>query len=328
LGIVLFLIEIVYFILRPVAHELQRWWKDRGSIRSTQRSRWTVACAGTLALLAILPWSTRISVPAVVEAAVIARVYPQRGGDVEEVRVKAGDTVRAGDVLVVLRSAEIDHQIALTTGKIALLQMRLARRSSDSEDRSNSLVNEQELRALSSELRGLRTERNDSTIRAPEGGMLAEFNSTIHAGRTIGRTEFVALIRGGGSVVRGYISQDDISRLGRRNAGRFVADLPGWPSLDVELQDIARSGAATIETPELASQHGGPIAVRPHAGDGSHRRLIPVKANYLATMLVAPGGIAPDYSARGVVILQGDAESSAGRAWRQIAAVLVRESGF
>ena len=329
LGIVLFLIEIVYFVLRPIVHEMQCWWKDRGSIRATQRSRWTAACAAILLLLGIVPWSTRISVPAVVEAADIAHVYPQRGGVVAEVRVKPGDVVKAGDVLVVLRSAETDHQIALTKSKIGLLKMRLARRSSDSEDRSNSLVNEQELVSSIAELNGLKKERGILTIVAPQGGTVAEFNSAIHPGRTIGRSEFVALIRGSGPLVaRGYISEDDIGRLGRRNSGRFVADLPGWPSLDVQLQDIARSGAAAIETPELASQHGGPIAVRPHAADGGHRRLIPVKANYLATMVVSPGTIAPGYSARGVVVLEGDAESSAGRAWRQIAAVLVRESGF
>jgi putative peptide zinc metalloprotease protein len=329
LGIILFLVEIIYFVLRPIANEVMRWWKDRGSIRATSRSRWTAACAAVLLIASIVPWSTRIFVPAIVEAADIARIYPQRGGLVQEVWVKPGDSVKAGDVLVVLRSAQTDHEIALTKRKIALLQMRLARRGSDSEDRSNSLVNEQELRALNSSLSGLKRERSDLTILAPQAGVVAEFNSSIHPGRTIGRTEFVALIRGENALVaRGYISQDDIGRLGSRNAGRFIADLPGWPSLGVNLKDIARSGAAAIDTPELASQHGGPIAVRPHAADGSHRRLIPVKANYLVTMSMTEGASTPGYSARGIVVLDGDAESLASRAWHQVAAVLIRESGF
>lgn len=329
LGIVLFLIEIVYFVLRPIAHEAMRWWRDGGTIVATRRTWKTALAASFVILLAVVPWSTRIAVPAVVEAADIARVYPQRGGIVEKVLVKPGDTVKTGDVLVQLASAEVEHQIALAKGKIALLRMRLARRASDSEDRQNSLVMEQELRSVTSTLSGLMKERADLAIVAPQAGAIAELNASVHPGRAIGRAEFVALIRGGPElVVRGYISQDDIARLGTRNTGQFVADVPGWPALRVELKDIAKSGAGHIEMPELASQHGGPIAVRPHAGDGGHRRLVPVKASYLATMSVADGVNAPAFSARGYAILEGDRESAAGRAWRQMAAVLVRESGF
>jgi putative peptide zinc metalloprotease protein len=329
LGIALFLIEIVYFVLRPIAGELRRWYQDGGSIRATRRSRVTAGVALLALLAAVLPWSTRIALPAVVEAAVLARVYPQRGGLVEEVRVTPGDLVQAGDVLVRLSSAETNHQIALTKGKIALVQMRLARRSSDLEDRSKSLTMEQELAALTSALDGLNKERANLTVTAPFDGVVVEFNGGIHAGRTIGRAEFIALIRGNGPLVaKGYISQDDVARLGKDNSGRFVPDMPGCPTLAVDLRDIGSVGATTIEMPELASAYGGPIAVRPHTGDPGHRRLIPVKAQYLATLTVADGESAPGVSTRGTVILDGRAETAIGRAWRQVASVLVRETGF
>ena len=170
LGIVLFLIEIVYFILRPIAQEVVRWRKDGATILTSRRTRTTVAIAGAGLLLAVVPWSTRISVPAVVEAAHIARVYPQRGGIVESVLFKPGDAVQAGDVLVQLVSIENEHQIALTKGKIALVRMRLARRASDSEDRAHSLVMEQELKAHISTLNGLMKERADLAIVAPHAG--------------------------------------------------------------------------------------------------------------------------------------------------------------
>jgi len=328
LGIVLFAIEIIFFVLAPIAREVMLWWKERDQIRVTRRSRITAVVAVALLGLLLFPWSTRVSVPAVIEAADIARVYPQRGGLVEEVRVKAGDKVAAGDVLVRLASAETDYQIALTKAKIALVRMRLARRSSDAEDLSQSLIMEQELRSLNASLDGLNKERADLSIVAPQSGVVAEYNSAVHVGRAIGRSEFIALIRGGDHLVaRGYISQDDVARLGQSNNGRFVPDVPALPSIGVTLLDIARAGATTIEMPELASQYGGAIAVRP-SGAGGHRRLIPVKANYLATMQVAPEAGVPAFSMRGTAVLDGDAQSLAGRIWRQIAAVLVRESGF
>ena len=329
LGILLFAVEIIYFIARPIAGEMMRWWRDGDAIRATRRTRITAGIAAAILLLTLFPWSTRIFVPAVVDAAEIARVYPQRGGTVASILVKSGDTVKVGDVLVQLTSAELEHEAAMTAKKIALVRLRLSRRASDAEDRSNSLILEQELRTLTSALNGFKKERADLIVRAPQAGVVAEFNSAVHVGRVIGRSEFVALIRGTGAMVaRGYVAQDDVSRLGLGNAGRFVPDVPGLSSIPVHLRDVAQAGAATIEMPELASQHGGQIAVRPRSGDHGSRRLVPVNASYLATMPVDGDAGYPAVSARGVVVLDGDAQSIAGRAWRRIASVLVRESGF
>lgn len=329
LGIALFAVEIIYFIARPIAGEVMRWWKDGDAIRATRRTRFTAVIAVSIVALTLLPWSTRVFVPAVVDAAEIARVYPQRGGTVAEIRVKPGDTVKAGDVLVRLSSSELEHEAALTSGKLDIVRMRLSRRASDAEDRSKSLILEQELRTLASALDGIKKERADLTIVAPQAGVVAEFNSAVHVGRAIGRSEFVALIRGNGALLaRGYVAQDDVSRLGSGNSGRFVPDVPGLPTIPVRLREVAQAGAATIEMPELASQYGGAIAVRPRSGDHGSRRLVPVNASYLATMAVAGDAAYPPVSARGVVVLDGDAQSIAGRAWRRIASVLVRESGF
>ncbi len=329
LGIVLFLIEIIYFVLRPVAGEVQRWWTEADAIAATRRSRMTAAVASLLLLLALVPWSKQVYIPAVLEASELARVYPQRAGLVAEVRVKAGDSVQAGDVLVVLRSAETEHQIAVTHKKIAVIKMRLARRSADAEDRANSLTMEQELDALNSELAGLVREMQDLTIVAPGAGIVAEWNTSIQPGRPVSRSEFVALIRGGAALVaRGYIAEQDVARLSLGKAGSFIADYPGLSPVSVRLQDVAKAGATHIDIPELASQYGGPVAVRPQTVGAERRRLAPVEAQYLATLTADAGTESPGYAVRGVVALPGEGRSLAGRAWRQVAAVIVRESGF
>ena len=329
LGIILFLVEIVYFIVRPVASELLRWRQDGRAIRATRRSKLTAAAALVLVLVALVPWSTQISIPAVLEASEIARVYPQRAGLVVAVKVAAGDTVTKGDVLVVLRSSETEHQLALTKSKIALVQMRLARRSADQEDRARSLVMEQELKAAQSELAGLTRERQELTIVAPASGVVAEFNTAVHPGRTIGRAEVVALIRGGDVLVaRGYMAEHDVGRIGKSGSGRFIADVAGFDPVPVRLLDIVKASATSIDMPELASTHGGPIPVRQQAGAGGQRRLTPAHAVYLTVLKSEPSAESPGHSVRGTVQIAGEAQSLAARAWQQIAAVLVRESGF
>ncbi len=198
----------------------------------------------------------------------------------------------------------------VTRRRIALINMRLARRSSDEEDRTQSLVMEREILSLNSALAGLEREAGELVVRSPTDGVIAELSPELHAGRTIGRSEFIALVKGpGGLVARGYLAERDIMRVKAGAKGRFIGDLAGMPALPVVLKDVAESGASAIELPELASAHGGAIAVRPHQAGHGYTRLAPVEAHYLAIMsaeLVTP---VPGYALRGVVQLDGEAQS-------------------
>lgn len=329
LGIVLFAVEIIYFIARPIVSELIRWWHEGTSIAATQRSRASAMALAIAVLAACVPWSGTVSVPVVMETSELARVFPKHAGLVKEVLVKAGDTVTAGQPLLRLTSAEVEHQIDLTKRKLDLVKLRLARRGSDEEDRTTSLIIEQELRSLTATLKGFYEETADLTVSAPVSGRIAEFNSEIHPGRAISRSEFVALIEGGsGFVARGYISERSISRVGSGTMGRFIPESPDWPSMMVAVTNISAVGASSIEIPELASTYGGPIGVRPQRVPGQGVRSIPVDASYQATFAASFDSPPPNFSGRGVVVLYGTAESLVGRVFRRIAAVLVRESGF
>ncbi len=297
LGIMLFLVEIVYFILLPIYSEFQRWLKERKAIAVSRRARFVGAAALAMLGVAVVPWSTRVNIPAVLEAADIARIYPQRSGVVTKVLVKAGDRVTAGQVLLEMQSAELQHRIAVTSRRMAFVKMQLARRSADQEDRAKSIVLEQELATLSAESSGLQREVADLIVRAPQSGIVAEWNSAVHAGRPISRTEFVALIRGSDKLVaRGYLAERDVARVTKDAQGHFLAEEPGYPRIAVALDDIAKAGSANVEILELASVHGGAVAVRQMNAERDRTRLAPVEAAYLATLVADPHTAAPPYA--------------------------------
>jgi putative peptide zinc metalloprotease protein len=329
LGIILFLVEIIYFVAWPIASEVAGWWAERKTLGITRRAMLTGILGAVAVLVSVIPWSTAVSLPAVLEASELSRVFPQRAGIVEKVLVKAGDRVAVGAVMAVMRSDDSAHRLAVVKKKIMLTKMRLARRSSDVQDRAQSMVLESQLQSLFSERDGLNKELAELIIVAPHAGTVVEFNGEVHPGRSISRSEQVALVRGDGPLsVRGYLAEESVWRLPQAAKGSFIADLPGARRISVQLSEVASSGATSIETPELVSLYGGSIAVRPHSGSRNDRRMIPVSAQYLTTMTADIGTPPPHYAVRGTVELSGEAQSFIGRAWRQVAAVLVRESGF
>ena len=84
------------------------------------------------------------------------------------------------------------------------------------------------------------------------------------------------------------------------------------------------TGSAYLDQPALASDQGGPIAVRRDA----QQRPAPEQGQYGVRLVPRDELQAPRQPQLGVVVLQGKGESILGAIWRRVAALGVRESGF
>lgn len=325
LGLVLFAVEIWYFILSPVAHEIRAWFSATAEGRDRSRTIATVSVAGVILLAAIVPWSGSVTAPAILEAGDVARVYPPRSARVEAVHVAHGQQVSAGDVLVRLASPDIDSELIAVEIKISALKLRLARAGSDQADRADYRVLVKELDAHLAKRDGLARERSELVVRAPVGGVVLELDPALVAGRWVARNDAIGLVGGRQThVAKGYIAESDINRVGPGSQGYFLPDDPRIGRIALRLKSIAEVGATTIDIPELASVFGG----RVDAEFDNQQRVIPVSAHYHVE-LVPDGAIErPSQVLRGIVRLDGIAESFAARGWRQVARVLQRESGF
>ena len=95
LGLVLFAIEIVYFIAWPIWAECKEWYAMRTIIRQTRRTRISAAVIFGISLLALVPWQTTVAMPATIEPASLRDVFPKRGGMIERASVGTGQVVSA-----------------------------------------------------------------------------------------------------------------------------------------------------------------------------------------------------------------------------------------
>lgn len=323
LGLTLFAFEIGYFLVKPAYAEVSQWWAMRKELVNSNRALLTLGLAIVLATLFIIPWSSTIKIPAILEAVDVAQIYPPRSGRIIAVHAVAGQTVRKGDRLLQLGSADLDAEQNITRIKLDAVQRRLERILSDKEDRDDSLVLEGAARLLRMKLDGLIKEQQELDIRAPANGMIAEMNRSLQPGQWIGEKERIALLRGTEHVaITGYVAESDLYRIEVGALGRFIPDMPQGSAAEAILQSIAVSGATQIEPPELASANGGRI----EAYLDNRQRLVPVTAQYSVKLTVAGPVPVPSVRLRGVVNVQGAAESFFAATWRRVLKVLVRES--
>ncbi len=328
LGLVLFAIEIIYFIAWPIWAECKEWYAMRNIILQTRRTHISAAVLSGIVLLALVPWHTTIAVPATLEPSSLRDVFSMRGGTIVRASVDFGQSVTAGDTLLVIKSSELEKTIERALRESELVRLRLLRRAADETDRAQSLVLEDEQRSLVAKLEGLQLERMELTIKAPISGIVQEVNPDIHVGREISRGEPIAIIAGSsGAVVRGFLQEDDLKRLPAPATGIFVPENIFEPKVEARLRDIALSSSPDISAGELTSLYGGGISVRDVGQYNEQKILAPISAHYLVTA-DAHAGSQTARRSRGTLLFKGRAESFAVRAARQVLAVLIRESGF
>ncbi|WIE50814.1 efflux RND transporter periplasmic adaptor subunit [Pseudomonas sp. GM17] len=323
LGIFLMLVELVWFIFLPIVREWREWWTHR---EQAHAPRVLLSGLGLLAalLLVAVPWRGSVEVPAMLEAGRASALHAPVAARVRQVNVSDGQAVSKDQVLVELESPDLASRQAIARREIEIQQLQMRRRAGRSETAADAGIVEQQLAEAVAEYRGLSAQRERLLLRAPEAGQLRDLLPQLQVGRWVSPKEPLARVVEPGARLRGFLAEADLWRVASGATGRFIADDPMHPALEVQLTEVDTNGVAYIDQEALTSDHHGPIAVR----RDENRRAEPVQAQYGARLKVLDASVTPSQPLRGVVVLQGRGESLLGTAWRRLAALGVRESGF
>ena len=323
LGIFLMFVELIWFIFLPIVREWREWWTRRDQAHAP---RVLLSALGLLAIVLLLavPWRSAVELPSMLEAGRVSTLHAPVASRVKQVNVRDGQMVAQGEVLIELESPDLDSRQAIVRREIQIQQLQMRRQASRSETVADAGIVEQRLAEAVAEYRGLAAQRERLLIRAPQAGKVRDVLPQLNAGRWLSPKEALVRIVEPGARLRGYLAEAELWRIAPGADGRFIAEDPMHPAVAVQLSEIDANGARFIEQEALTSDHHGPIAVR----RDQSQRPEPVQAQYAVRMTPLDNIAAPTQPLRGVVVMQGRGESLLGTAWRRLAALGVRESGF
>jgi putative peptide zinc metalloprotease protein len=276
LGIILFVVEMGVFVLRPVWTEMKEWRARRDRIFSG-RGRWWPWIGGALLLLACLPLDRHVSAVAILAPMDAVPVVAGDPAQIERIAVRNGQWVKAGTVIAELSAPEITAYSSQRETRIRQLESQLARSPADALDLANRAVLERELTSEKAAEAGAERRRARLILRAPNAGLITDLPPDMHAGRWLGGAETVArIISPDRYDIQAYIEEGDIWRVGPKAMARFVPDDLSHPSRPARLVESASAALEIMDQPMLASTNGGPIAVNEDSG----KRLKPRDALY------------------------------------------------
>lgn len=324
LGVFLMAVELLWFIVLPIWREGQQWWQRRNQAHAGNA---LLVGVGLLALLAVLlvPWRSSVDIPALLEASGSTALHAPLPARVKHLHVRDGEVVARDQLLLELESPDLDARMTIIRHEIALLQLQLRRQAGRSETIADVGVLEQQLAQSLAEYRGQQAQRQRLQLRAPTAGVVRDLLPNLSPGRWLAPQNTLARVVEPGVRLRGYLQEEALWRVEPGAEGRFISDDPSRAAPAVRLEEIDATGASQLQLQALASDHQGPIAVRRNAA----REAEPLRAQYgVHLRVIDPDAAAPQQPLRGMVVLQGRAESLLGFVWRRMVALGVRESGF
>ncbi len=325
LGIILFVVEIGWFLAWPVYQEAQVWWKRREEVMQSWRGRTIGFVVAVIFLSGFIPLDRMVAIPGVLEARDRATIFSSVPGRIVEVNVKEGDSVEIGDRLVILESPHLDQQIHMLAENFAALESRLQREAAYQNDRDDHQVILERLQGTRKEMDGLLKIREQLTLRAPFAGEITDMASSLHPGRWVNsELPLVHLINPEAMMVKAYATEEQHIRLTSGSEGWFYADDPARIARRSRVQDLRQVDESEFALSYLASVYSGPVPVR----QDEKGKLKPETSIYRVTMDVDEVGEEWQQAVRGIAHVQGESRSVVRQLWEHVVAVFIRESGM
>jgi putative peptide zinc metalloprotease protein len=328
-GIVLFVVELVWFVFGPIQREVKEWQRRWPAIRASRRSRFTAAAVLMLLLMTVVPWPGRVSASAMLRPGDSWPVFAPAGARIEALPLPEGAHVAQGGVLVQLHSPDLLMRRQALLAKVERLRWQAASSGFSAEMRSQLLANEDYLTSAQAELSSLDTELLQYAPQAPFAGHLRYLDPDLQTGQWLARKEKIALLVKEGSAwqVETWLDEEAVQRVAAGDSALFITDAAQGPALRLKVLSVDRDASRVLLRPELAAHLGGHVLTREKAG-----QLIPERAIYRVMLEMEPAGRPPEglagQSWRGQLTIHARWEAPALRYLRQAAAVLLREFGF
>ncbi len=262
LGILLMVVEVWWFILRPIAREVKAWFAMPSKV---SKFRTAVVVALFLTFVGgglFYPWQDRISAPALYTSAKSSELVTKSGGRVEMLAAEVGHRVTKGQPLVSLSSDDLAYKIRHHQLEKDYLSWLLAAQSVNEDLIANRAVTEETLLENQSALQALSEEVDGLVLRAPFDGEVSEIAQEIREDQWIGQGQVVMEIIDRQPLLVAYVAEDALARVEIGAPAKFIPSGSGLQSVSALVSRIGSSDTAFLRQPIWHSDQGGPIPVR------------------------------------------------------------------
>jgi putative peptide zinc metalloprotease protein len=332
LGIFLMMVELVWFIARPVWTELRVWRARKADIKPN-RKRIAWALLGAFLLLGLVPWQTGIHGVGWVHPERQQIIYSPLAGKLVSLPSLAAeiDRVKKGEVLFALESPELRLGAQKATDLASARARELLGLSglpNGEEQRAQIQMQQNKFLAEANVYQG---EQLRLQVAAPFAGELRDLDPQLAPGVWVQpRQPLGTVIDPSSWTIEAYVPEIDVARIRVGDKARAFMGLRSIQAFTGRVQEIDTARTAILPHTMLDAKTGGPIVtLAPNADD--RRERVPKDAIYRVRITLDETPFSQQINQQMMlahVTISGESRAWLPSVFSRMAAVLVRESGF
>lgn len=324
LGIILFLVEIVWFILLPVYKELKIWWVKRGNVKFNKRNKISLFIFFVFVFLIFVPWNTSIKMPAIIESKNYFEYYSPEDAYIENIFFTNAQEVKEGEVLLKLKSPKLEYEMAQIEQEIELFNLEISKQAGFKENLDKRFILEESLSKKINELDGLKKIVDKFEVKASFSGRIYFYNS-YKQNQWINKKEPIFVLYDNSNFrIVAFCNENDLSLVKENANSKFIFNSGDLENIEANISSISKVSVPYLEFSELSSDFGGTIPTR----QDSNKKIKTEEAFYKVIIDLENYNFDIKNRKVGVVIAKGESSSMISRIIRKTISILIRESEF
>lgn len=266
IGIFLFSIEIMMFLVLPLCKELTADYQLINRKRISIRFALFIILLCSLIIWASLPLSRYATLPAITSTENLQVIFSPYSGIIQEQKISRDSKVKKGDLLLKIQSPDLQAQVRLY--RLAVEQLALEIKQLYATPEMKSLIpqkKESYLRAKA-QLRALEETAEQTTVNAEISGTVTEYKPTLRDGIAVFQREELGKIYDLDSMkLIAYATADEIKGLKEGEEIIFIPNYASYSRIEyrVIITNIRPTRSEYLIHPELSSFHGGSLSASP-----------------------------------------------------------------
>jgi len=327
-GILLFGVEIVWFIAKPVWSEIKAWRERGAQIRQSRRARRSAVVVAVLLALLVVPWPVPVRSSGMLQARVQWQLHAPEAAQLVQAPLNEGSPVSAGTALFSLASPALQAAALQNQARLQQVAQQAAAAGMDGELRRDWQVWQGRQAEAMMERAALRTDAARYQLESGGSGVLRDVDPDLQAGEWVARRELLGRVVDMQALeVVTYVEEQELHRIRVGDSGLFVTEGSGTKALALRVRSIDQDASRSLNEAALAAQAGGNVPVRSMQGV-----FYPEQPVYRVVLDVAPNEVLPawveQHRWRGRVSIRGAWEAPGAQFVRTAASVFWREAGF
>ena len=325
LGLILFGVEIWFFILRPILSEIIFWKKYLHENSKKEEVSPVYNWFFWIIIILFVPFDLTVNSQGILKAEKSFTLVTYQPSQVVKLPPPLGAKIKEGDILMELSSLELEQQINLSKNKLLAINKALNTSGFNVDTLSQRNILKEQLKSAQENLNALEREKKRLKPIAPFTGEIVDVDPDLFLNEWLSKnTSVVSMIDPRYWVVDCYITEEDLKRIDVKNIGWFEPDAAGVPHFKLTVISIDRDASKTLNDGSLASTSGGEVMVRMQ-----NDKPIPENAIYHLRLRVdhLHKKISTGYL-RGDVVILAWPKSIMGEVIKKTLANLIREATF